>query len=324
MRMLDIAAVQAPQAGQWLWSPAHVAYLAGQLDSVTVPVAARVAAIHVQPGQTVKAGAMLATLVSADALRQRHEVRAAQLAAETAHAEVQRHQDMVRRGVGTDMELRAAIARSKEAAQELARASGTAALLGPDGGDRIVLRAPKAGVVAQHQATLGALVEAGTALFAIGNPKALGVVAEVFEMDLAGLQVGSTAQVELPTRASPVAATVQQVGGMVHTESRRVAVQLALTDTSLAHELRAGMQARVGITVRSTAHLLVPMAAVLIRGENQTVVFVQKDDLQFEARPVKLGKPAHGWVPVVSGLQSGERIVTRGALLLDGAASQLL
>lgn len=324
MRMLEIAPVQAPQAGQLLWSPAHVEFLTGQLDTVPTPVQARVTALHVQPGQTVKAGDPLATLVSADALKLRHEVRSAQLSAETARVELQRQQDMVARGVGTDMELRAAQARSKEAVQELSRASGTAALLGSDGGDRIVLRAPHGGVVAQMQATMGMLADAGAPLFAIGNPQSLGVVADVFEVDLPSLKPGSAAQVELPMQADPAAAKVVQVGAVVNAESRRAPVQLAFANKDVASGLRAGMQARVGVVVDRPAQMMVPVGAVLIKGENSSVVFVEKGERQFEARVVKLGQPVRGWVPVISGLQSGERIVVRGALLLDGAASQLL
>ena len=324
LRAVQVATVQAPQAGQLFWAPAHLEYLPGQLDSVVAPVQARVTAIHVQPGQTVKAGAPLATLVSADALRMRHEVRAAQLASETAKTELQRQQNLVERGVGTDMELRSAHARSKEAAQELERARGTAALLGQDGGDRIVLRAPHAGVVAQHQATMGALAEAGAVLFAIGNPQSLGIVADVFEAELAGLKAGSAAQVELQTQATAVPAKVLQVGAVVNAESRRAPVQLAFADKTVPAGLRAGMQARVGIAMERGDQMMVPLAAVLIKGENRTVVFVQTGEHAFAARDIQLGQPVRGWVPVISGLKPGERIVVRGALLLDGAASQML
>ena len=324
LRMLEIAPVQAPRAHQWVWSPARLEYPSGQLDSVTSPAPARVTAIHVQPGQAVKAGEPLATLVSADALRMRHEVSAAQLAAESSRAELQRQQDMLARGVGTETELRLAQARSKEATQELARARGTAALLGSDGGNRIVLRAPHAGVVAQHQASTGMLAEAGAVLFAIGNPQSLGVVAEVFEADLPQLKAGAAAQVELATQPAPLAARVQQVGAVVNAESRRAPVQLALAGKELPEGLRAGMQARVGIEVQGPAQMRVPIGAVLIQGENRSVVFVQTAEHAFEARTVQLGQPVRGWVPVISGLQGGERIVVRGALLLDGAASQLL
>ena len=53
LRLLEIAPVQAPQSNQWLWSPARLEYPSGQLDSVASPAAARITAIHVQPGQAV-------------------------------------------------------------------------------------------------------------------------------------------------------------------------------------------------------------------------------------------------------------------------------
>lgn len=324
MRMLQVAPVQAPEQGQVVWAPAHVEFLSGQLDSVTAPLQARVVTLHVQLGQTVKAGTPLATLVSAEALRVRHETRSARLALETAQAEFKRHQDMVARGVGTEVELRAARARYKEAEQELARASGTAALLGGESGDRIVLRAPRDGVVAQMQANLGMVAEPGTALFAVGNAKSLGLVAHVFEMDLPNIKVGSTARVELPVRTEAVQAKVQQVGAVVDAESRRAPILLSLQGQGVQESLRAGMQARVGITVDRPAQMMVPIGAVLIKDESTTVVFVQTADNTFEPRKVSLGLPVRGWVPVISGLKDGERIVVRGALMLDGAASQML
>ena len=51
---------------------------------------------------------------------------------------------------------------------------------------------------------------------------------------------------------------------------------------------------------------------------------LQHENNQFEARVVTLGRPSRGMVPVISGLKVGEKIVVRGGLLLDGAASQLL
>lgn len=70
--------------------------------------------------------------------------------------------------------------------------------------------------------------------------------------------------------------------------------------------------------------MLIPVTAVLIKDESRSIVFVQTGEQQFEARTVVLGRPSRGMVPVVSGLKSGEKIVVRGGLLLDGAASQLL
>ena len=70
--------------------------------------------------------------------------------------------------------------------------------------------------------------------------------------------------------------------------------------------------------------MLIPVTAVLIKDGDRSIVYVQVDDGLFEARNVVLGQPLRGTVPVQSGLQAGDKIVVRGGLLLDGAASQML
>jgi len=54
------------------------------------------------------------------------------------------------------------------------------------------------------------------------------------------------------------------------------------------------------------------------------VVYVQQDALTYQRRSVVIAQPVEGRVQVVSGLSPGDKVVVRGALLLDGAADQLL
>lgn len=322
LKMLDIQAVADPQGVQMAWAPARVAFMEDRMASVSVPVAARVQTVHAHVGDEVKAGDVLAVLVSADALRVRHEVAAARTARDVAAVEAQRHQTMVDKGVGVDVDLRAAQAKLREATQELARAQGTAQLLGGGDGDRVVVRAPRAGVVAERKAVAGAAVEAGAELFSVGDPQGLAVVAEVFESELPGIRKGSPVQVVVSQLSKPLTGKVQYLGATLDKESRRASVVVALDAQDPA--LRPGMQARVGVQVSSRGEMLIPVTAVLIKDESHSVVFVQKDGGEFESRAVELGRPVRGMVPVVSGLKTGEKIVVRGGLLLDGAASQLL
>lgn len=326
LKMLDIQPVADPQGAQTAWAPARVAFMEDRMAAVSVPVAARVQTVQAHVGDEVKAGDVLAVLVSADALRVRHEVAAARSARDVAAAEAQRQQTMVDKGVGVDVELRAAQAKLREAAQELARAQGTAQLLGGGDGDRVVVRAPRAGVVAERKAVPGAAVEAGAELFSVGDPQGLGVVAEVFESELPGIRKGNPVQVVVPQLPQPLKGKVQYLGATLDKESRRATVVVALDAQHPA--LRPGMQARVGVQVSGQGEMLIPVTAVLIKDESRSVVFVQKGEgaggAAFEARAVTLGRPVRGMVPVVSGLQPGDRIVVRGGLLLDGAASQLL
>ncbi len=84
------------------------------------------------------------------------------------------------------------------------------------------------------------------------------------------------------------------------------------------------MYARVTIDSKDQRAIPVPVSAVLITDQDKHIVFVTTDGTNFVPREVQIGKPSGGRVPVFSGLEPGERIVTKGAILLDGAASRLL
>ena len=115
---------------------------------------------------------------------------------------------------------------------------------------------------------------------------------------------------------------MRYLGATLDKESRRAAVIVELDQQDPA--LRSGMQARVGVQVSNAHEMLIPITAVLIKDESRSIVFVQREGGVFEARNVTLGRPSRGMVPVISGLKSGEKIVVRGGLLLDGAAAQML
>jgi cobalt-zinc-cadmium efflux system membrane fusion protein len=70
--------------------------------------------------------------------------------------------------------------------------------------------------------------------------------------------------------------------------------------------------------------LSVPVSAVLIKDGHRRVVYLQRADGKFEVREVRTGRSSGGRVAILEGLSAGERIVVKGALLLDGEAELLL
>ncbi len=186
----------------------------------------------------------------------------------------------------------------------------------------MTIRAPIAGTVLDRRATVGASVEAGGApLLVIGEPGAVWVVAQVFERELPLVEVGASARVELAAAGGTVEARVDTIGGAVDPVTRRGAVYLAIADEGAARR-RAGMYARAEIEI-GEAGVGIPASAVLVQDGGRTTVYVQRDERTFVAREIHIGAPAAGRAPVLDGLERGERIVTRGALLLDGQAELL-
>ena len=82
--------------------------------------------------------------------------------------------------------------------------------------------------------------------------------------------------------------------------------------------------AQIGLRVRAEAGISVPISAVLIKDGKRRVVYVARPDGAFEVREVRVGRSRDGRVTVLQGLTAGEKIVVRGALLLDTQAEQLL
>jgi cobalt-zinc-cadmium efflux system membrane fusion protein len=63
---------------------------------------------------------------------------------------------------------------------------------------------------------------------------------------------------------------------------------------------------------------------VLIKDGKTYVVYVKTGVDLFVAREVQIGRSIDGHVEILSGVAEGEEVVTKGALLIDGAAEQLL
>jgi cobalt-zinc-cadmium efflux system membrane fusion protein len=62
---------------------------------------------------------------------------------------------------------------------------------------------------------------------------------------------------------------------------------------------------------------VVPSAAVVQSG-GSAWVYVARSDHEFERVRVAIGEDVGGKVPVLSGVQSGDRVVVDGAILLQG------
>ena len=322
-QFLSIEAVSASRTADVLALPGRVTFRPQAQSAVGATTAGRVVAVLVQAGQVVKAGAELLTIESADAGTARATLDQAATRLGSAENIFRRQAEMVDKGVGLEFERQEAEARLKEARAEHERARNAADLIGSGQGIRVTVRAPADGVVMSIRTAVGATVApGGEALLELGDPTRLQVVAQVLESDSRRIAVGQRAEVELPALAARVAARVENFTPRVDPESRRTQVYLALAKRP--DGLRAGMMAQIALRMSAEAGISVPVSAVLIKDGKRRVVYVERPDGTFEARDVQTGRNSDGRVVILQGLTAGERVVVRGALLLDTQAEQLL
>lgn len=321
-RSFIVVAKAGEEAGDdALRAPARVEFRDGAIAQIGAPLDGRVVKVHVRSGDAVRAGDPLVTLDCPDAATVRAAVDTATASLREAGAALDRERRMLDEGVGIEREKLEAETKVSAGNAELARARASAAFVGNGSGTTVVVRAPIAGTVTARKATEGMAVQhGGDPLVEIGDPSAVWVIADVFERDLPSIRLGAVAHVELPE--GTLEGRVTSVGAVVASGLRTSPVRISLT--TYGKTLRPGMYGRAAIDVAAdSGKLTLPTEAVLVKGKD-TVVYLERNLTTFERRTVVVGQPMAGRVPVISGLAPGDRVVVRGALLLDGAADQLL
>ena len=320
---LTIETVGASATGELLSLPGRVTFRPQANSVVGATVAGRVVAQLVRAGETVKAGTPVLTIESADASSTRITLDQAATRLATAESLHRRVTEMVEKGVGLESERQESDARVKDARAELERAQQATALIGAGRGSLVTVRAPTNGVVMSIRVAVGATVApGGEPLLELGDPLLLQVVAQVTESDMRRIAIGQEAEVELPALSARVGARVDSLSPRIDPESRRAQVFMNLARR--IDGLQAGMLAQIGLRVSNDSTISLPLTAVLIRDGKRRVVYVEKPDGTFEARDVETGRNRDGQVVILKGLTAGEKVVVRGALLLDAQAELML
>lgn len=305
-----------------LRAPARIAFREGSYSQISAPLAGRVMEVHAQSGTAVKAGDPLVTLNCPEAASARSTLARAEAELREARTALERETRMLQQGVGTERDRLAAEIKFAAEQAERQRALETVRFVGTGQGGAVTVRAPIDGTILTRRATVGASVLAGgEPLVEVGDPKALWIVAEVFERDLGQLRVGLRARAELSSIAHPVEGEVASIGTVVSEGMRTAPVRITCTGDLAG--LRPGMFGRVQI-FSDEAAILLPAQAVLIKEGGETIIYIGRDELTFERRKVVVSSSLDGSVRVLAGLKPGEPVVVEGALLLDGAAEQLL
>lgn len=323
MAFIDVQQVVSPERGSVLIAPGRIAFRDGSRASIGSPVEGRIVEMHVSAGGLVRRGEPLVTLSSPAAAAQRAELQRLRAAHRAARDAAARQTQMMASGVGVPAEKLASESHLAEVEAELASAKRAVAFLGDGEGETVIVRSPIDGTVIELGTTVGASVTPGNGpLLEVGDPDAVWLVADVFERDLGLIEEGAPALVETAASPEPIRGRVARVGAAMRSGLRAAPVYIEFEDATT--RLRAGTYARVTIDSNSPAGVLLPSAAVLIQNGIRPVVFVESEERTFAPRPVRIGHSIDQKVNILSGLEPGERVVVRGALLLDGAADQLL
>lgn len=182
--------------------------------------------------------------------------------------------------------------------------------------------APIAGTVVQRKIGPGQYVNAGASdpVFVIGDLSTVWLTAFVRESDAAMVAVGQ--EIAFKVLALPdrdLRARIDYVSAAIDPTTRRLMVRATVNNADGL--LKPEMFANVTIFAAANhAAVGVPKRALIYEGD-EVRVWVVHDDKSIELRKIKTGLTNGDLVEVLGDLHAGERIVTKGNLFIDRAAS---
>ncbi len=185
--------------------------------------------------------------------------------------------------------------------------------------------APDGGTVVEKNVYEGQWLKTGDKLFAIGDFSKMWFMFDAYEQDIPWLHLGQPVQVT--TRALPgevIEAPIEFIDPNFNETSHTTKVRAVLPNPYFnrggeSHVLFHRVLAEARVLVESPAVLAAPRSAVLDAG-NGPVAYVALGDGKFEQRALTLGRRGDALVEVLAGLTENDKVVTTGALLLDGQA----
>jgi len=328
-----------------------VSFNEDRLTPVFTPYAGRALEVNASKGDSVRSGTTLMVIESADLVAAQNDLSAAR--ADQTRARIARQSAEVASQRANRLHEHEAVATKdvQLAEQDLARASADEnradaavtvainrlALFGKSpeeiahlgtgtGGPsapyvidrRVTIKAPISGTIVDRKIGPGQYIkpDAPDPLFLISDLSTVWVVADVFESDL--LQLRNRAPVEIhidayPARTFP--AQVSFISPSVDPATHTVRVRCLVHNADGA--LKPDMFARIRIHSAAEERVAVVPAAAVISEGDRSVVFLEQEPGRFCRREIHIDRQVNGLLVVRNGLRSGDRIVTRGALLLN-------
>jgi RND family efflux transporter MFP subunit len=292
--------------------------ISGNLDPANVvvlkaQVAGTIGGVRVDRGSSVSRGQTLAVIeaqgVRSQAAGAQAQVAAARAQLAIAQQRLEASKKLFEAGAISSIEYKTAQANvdAAEAQVAVARASAAGAT---ESAARATITAPISGVVSDRRVSGGEAVSVGNELFTIVDASELELAGQVGVTDAARIRVGQPVTFTLDGYPNQVFnGRVQRIDPTADPTTRQVGVYVRMPNPG--RRIVGGQYARGRIaTGGTTTATVVPDAAIVSRqGDSATVYAVVGNRVSRRSVTVGPRDEATGLVPVLSGVNPGERVL---------------
>ena len=187
----------------------------------------------------------------------------------------------------------------------------------------LVLKAPGDGYIVEKNVTAGNFIrpDNSNSLFTISNMKDVWIWANVFETDIAKVRKGYDAKIT--TLAYPdktFFGKVDEVSSVLDPDNKVMKVRIALTNENLL--LKPEMFTNVLITNKEQSSAVSIPASAVIFDDSKNFVVIYNSKCNLRVQEVSVIKTVDDITYISSGLKPGDKVISKGQLLLYNALSE--
>ncbi len=325
-KMIQIDSVQFKDISDELKLSGEISFDENAVVKVYPSISGVVAETKVSLGDKVTKGQELAVMKSADIAGNFSDLNSSAADVAIAKRNYESTQQLYNKGISSEKELTEA---KNNYTKALAAQEKIHSLISINGfgaakqGGMLVIKSPIDGYVVEKKVTTGGFIrnDMGDNLFTISNLKDVWIYANVYEADIPRVRKGFKAALNvLAYPDKTFTTTVDDVSNVLDPNNKIERVRLKLSNPGLL--LKPEMFCTVTISNETGEKANCIPSSAIIFDNSKNYVLVYKNDEDISIREVNILRKVDQNVYIHSGLQTGEKIISRKGLLIFNALLQ--
>ncbi|MFJ1380410.1 efflux RND transporter periplasmic adaptor subunit [Capnocytophaga canimorsus] len=262
--------------------------------------------VHVQKGQNVQKGQLLASIQDGGISQQLAQLK---IQTELAKTTFERQSRLWENKIGSEiqyLQAKSAYETQQSAVEQMQKQVAKANIY-----------APFSGVIDDVITDVGTVVAPGMPVLRLVNLSDMYLESEVPEQYIANVKKGSQAKVDISVLGEQLDTKISQVSNFINPANRSFKVEIRLPNKNNA--IKPNMTARLQVNdYQNKEAILLPTDIISENAQGEQYVFLAKkgdNENQYVAKRVVIstGKTQNGFTEILSGIQKGDKVIREGA-----------
>ncbi len=272
--------------------------------------------VHVQLGDVVKAGQLLANMKSMEMAGYTKDVIAAGADIKNAKRNLSATEDLYKSGMASQKEYDEAKSNYDKALAEQKRVASITAI-NRGAADNYILRSPISGFVVEKNLTNNMQVRADNSqnLFTIADLSTVWVMVNIYESEIAKIKIGDNVKVTTLSFPDKVfAGKIDKIYNMLDPENKVMYARIKISNPEFL--LKPEMFATIEISSVAGETLPCVNTNALVFDDDRYYVLVVESNNKIRIQPVDIAKKIENRAYISKGIQPGDKVILSRQLFL--------